>query len=215
MNHINTQAIKAVIFDLDGVLVDTAKFHYQAWKQVAASKGMSFTEEDNEQLKGVSRVRSLDIILELNNTQLTQPEKDQMLLNKNEHYLDLISSLDSTDVLPGVTELIAQIKARKLKIALGSASKNAKPILASTGLLEHFEYLVDGNMVSKAKPDPEVFLTASTLLATSAEHCLVIEDAEAGVEAALRANMQVLAVGEPDVLGKATQVVKTLESFKL
>jgi len=207
--------IKGVIFDLDGVLVDTAKFHYIAWKKIADDLQLDFNIDDNEKLKGVSRKKSLEIILELNGKVISEEEKGKLLESKNNYYLDLIKALDESDVLPGVKNVISQIEAQGIRIALGSASKNAKVILTSTGLLHYFEQLVDGNMVSKAKPDPEVFITAANLLNLEPQHCVVFEDAEAGVEAALAAEMRVVGVGDEAVLGKATQVTADLCDFNI
>ncbi|MEH6533720.1 MAG: beta-phosphoglucomutase [Photobacterium frigidiphilum] len=207
--------IQGVIFDLDGVLVDTAKFHYIAWKKIADDLQLDFDLDDNEKLKGVSRKKSLDIILDLNHKVISEEEKARLLESKNNYYLALIKELDESDVLPGVKNLISQIQIQGIRIALGSASKNAKVILTSTGLLHHFDQLVDGNMVSKAKPDPEVFITAAKLLNLEPQHCVVFEDAEAGVEAALAAEMRVVGVGDEVILGKATRVTADLCDFNI
>ena len=214
MKNVNV-GIKGVIFDLDGVLVDTAKFHYIAWKKIADDLQLNFDLDDNEKLKGVSRKKSLEIILDLNHKIISEEEKEKLLESKNNYYLELIKALDESDVLPGVKNVISQIEAQGIRIALGSASKNAKVILTSTGLLHYFEQLVDGNMVSKAKPDPEVFITAANLLNLEPQHCVVFEDAEAGVEAALAAEMRVVGVGDEAVLGKATQVTADLCDFNI
>ena len=214
MKNMNVD-IKGVIFDLDGVLVDTAKFHYIAWKKIADDLQLKFNIGDNEKLKGVSRKKSLEIILNLNNKVISDADKERLLEGKNNYYLELIKSLDESDVLPGVKNLINQIQAQGIRIALGSASKNANVILTSTGILHHFDQLVDGNMVSKAKPDPEVFLTAAKLLNLAPQYCVVFEDAEAGVEAALAADMRVVGVGDEAVLGKATRVTADLCDFNL
>ncbi len=207
--------IQGVIFDLDGVLVDTAKFHYMAWKKIADVLKINFNIYDNEKLKGVSRKKSLDIILNLNHKVISEEEKARLLESKNNYYLALIKELDESDVLPGVINLINQIQAQGIRIALGSASKNAKIILTSTGILHYFDQLVDGNMVSKAKPDPEVFITAAKLLNLEPQHCVVFEDAEAGVEAALAAEMRVVGVGDEVILGKATRVTADLCDFNI
>ena len=152
---------KAFIFDLDGVIVDTAKYHYLAWKKLANSLGIEFTHEDNEQLKGVSRVRSLDLILELGKQTATQEQKDKWLIEKNEDYLAYLVDIDESEILPGVAKTLRYLKDKGQLIALGSASKNAKPILEKTGIMPLFDVIVDGNDVSNAKPDPEVFLQAA------------------------------------------------------
>lgn len=210
-----SEDIKGVIFDLDGVLVDTARFHYMAWKKIANDLQLNFNTDDNEKLKGVSRNRSLDIILELNKKNISDKEKTILLESKNRYYLELIESLNESDILPGVTRLIQELKSKGIKIALGSASKNAKFILKSTGIIHYFDKIVDGNMVSSAKPDPEVFIKAAKLLALHPHHCVVFEDAESGVEAALAAKMRVVGVGDKSILCKATTVTSTLCRFNI
>lgn len=148
---------KAFIFDLDGVIVDTAKYHYLAWKKIASELGIEFTHEHNELLKGVSRVRSLDIILGLGEVDASLAQKDQWLIQKNEDYLSYLVDMDQSEILPGVMTVLEFLKANNQPIALGSASKNARPILEKTGILSYFDAIVDGNDVSNAKPDPEVF----------------------------------------------------------
>ena len=161
---------KAFIFDLDGVIVDTAKYHYLAWKKIATALGIEFTHEHNELLKGVSRVRSLDIILGLGNVDASQEQKDQWLIQKNEEYLSYLVDMDQSEILPGVMTVLEFLKANHQPIALGSASKNARPILEKTGILSYFDAIVDGNDVSNAKPDPEVFLQAAQKLGISNEN---------------------------------------------
>lgn len=210
-----SETIKGVIFDLDGVLVDTACLHYQAWKKTAAHLGISFSEQDNEKLKGVSRKDSLDVILSLGNKQIDEDEKNRLLVKKNNDYLNLVEKLDVSDVLDGVVSLIEKLKEKDIKIALGSASKNAQLILELTGLYHYFDYVVDGNMVAEAKPDPEVFLTGAKLLGLSSSECLVFEDAQSGVQAALSAGMKVVGIGEFEQLQKATVVVPNLMGFRI
>ncbi len=191
---------KAIIFDLDGVIVDTAKYHFLAWKELAESLGFDFTEEQNELLKGVSRVRSLEILLDIGNVELSQAEKNKYLNEKNEQYLSYIAEMDTREILPGIPELLAFLKAERIPFALGSASKNARLILENLKLLEDFNAIVDGNDVSTAKPDPEVFLIAAEKLGKNPEDCIVIEDAFAGVQAANSAGMTSVAIGDPEVL---------------
>lgn len=210
-----SETIKGVIFDLDGVLVDTAGLHYQAWKKIAAHLGISFSEQDNEKLKGVSRKESLDIILSLGNKQLCEKDKHELLDKKNKDYLTLVYKLNENDVLDGVINLIEWLKSEKIKIALGSASKNAKLILELTGIFHYFDYIVDGNMVAKAKPAPDVFLTGAELLGLEPTECLVFEDASSGVQAALAAGMKVIGVGEYDLLHQATAVTPNLKEFNI
>ena len=155
---------KAFIFDLDGVIVDTAKYHFLAWQKLAQELGIEFTPEHNEELKGVSRVRSLDIILELGNVQASQEDKNKWLVQKNEEYLSYLVDMDESEILPGVLKVLEYLKSKNQYIALGSASKNARPILEKTNIMHFFDAIVDGNDVSNAKPDPEVFLQAARKL---------------------------------------------------
>ncbi len=172
------------IFDLDGVLVDTAKYHFLAWKKLADQLDIPFTEEDNERLKGVSRIKSLDILLSLGNKSYSEDERNKFMEQKNKEYVRYISQMDEREILPGVIELLNQLKDRKLKIALGSASKNSGLILKNTKLQDYFDVIVDGNDVLKAKPDPEVFLLGAKRIGIPASQCIVFEDAYAGIEAA-------------------------------
>lgn len=194
---------KAFIFDLDGVIVDTAKYHYLAWKKIASELGIEFTHEHNELLKGVSRVRSLDIILGLGEVEATQAQKDQWLIQKNEDYLSYLVDMDQSEILPGVMTVLKFLKANHQPIALGSASKNARPILEKTGILSYFDAIVDGNDVSNAKPDPEVFLQAAQKLGISNENSIVFEDSVAGIQAANIASMTSIGIGEASILNEA------------
>ncbi len=195
-----------VIFDLDGVIVDTAKYHLIAWQQLAKSQGWMFTAADNEQLKGVSRVRSLELILSWNKTSISPECFERLLKEKNERYLSLIRDMDESEQLPDVLRVIKQLKAMGCKIALGSASKNARPILNKVALTPFFDAVVDGTNVSKAKPDPEVFLKGAEALGISPEACVVFEDAAAGIEAAHTAGMMAIGIGQPTYLGHADSV---------
>ena len=194
---------KAFIFDLDGVIVDTAKYHFLAWQKLAQEIGIEFTPEHNEELKGVSRVRSLDIILELGNVTASQEDKNKWLFQKNEDYLSYLVDIDESEILPGVLPVLHYLKDKNQLIALGSASKNARPILEKTGILPLFDAIVDGNDVSNAKPDPEVFLRAAKLLNVSNENAIVFEDSVAGVQAANIANMISIGIGEEKILHEA------------
>jgi beta-phosphoglucomutase len=194
---------KAFIFDLDGVIVDTAKYHYLAWKKIATNLGIEFTHEHNELLKGVSRVRSLDIILELGKVEATQEQKNHWLIQKNEDYLTYLVDMDQSEILPGVLPVLAFLKANQQPIALGSASKNARPILEKTGIIAYFDAIVDGNDVSNAKPDPEVFLQAAQKLGISYENAIVFEDSVAGIQAANSASMISIGIGDAAVLNEA------------
>ena len=194
---------KAFIFDLDGVIVDTARYHFLAWQKIAAELGVEFTPEHNEELKGVSRVRSLDIILKLGNIQVSEENKNKWLTQKNEDYLSYIENMDESEILPGVVNILEFIKEKKQLIALGSASKNARPILEKVKILHLFDVIVDGNDVTNAKPDPEVFLRAAKLLNATNENSMVFEDSVAGIQAANIANMTSIGIGDEKILHEA------------
>lgn len=199
---------KAFIFDLDGVIVDTARYHYLAWQKIATELNIDFTLEHNELLKGVSRVRSLDIILELGKVEASQEDKNKWLIQKNEEYLSYLVDMDQSEILPGVIPVLKYLKERNQAIALGSASKNARPILEKTGIIHYFDVIVDGNDVTNAKPDPEVFLIAANLLGAKPEDAIVFEDSVAGVQAANIANMTSVGIGEASVLNEAQYIFK-------
>ncbi|MCV9929350.1 beta-phosphoglucomutase [Flavobacterium sp. LS1R49] len=203
---------KAFIFDLDGVIVDTAKYHYLAWQKIANALNIDFTHEHNELLKGVSRVRSLDIILELGNIQASQEDKDKWLIQKNEDYLTYLVDMDQSEILPGVLTILQFLKEKNQAIALGSASKNARPILEKTGIISYFDVIVDGNDVTNAKPDPEVFLKAARLLNINPEDAIVFEDSVAGVQAANIGKMTSVGIGSKTVLHEAKYI---FEDFTL
>ena len=202
----NNEKQLGVIFDLDGVIVDTAKHHFVAWQQLAQSQGWSFTTQDNEQLKGVSRVRSLELILEWNKAQISPEVFDRLLIEKNERYLSLIADMDASERLPDVQRVLQTFKKHGCKIALGSASKNARPILDKIELTSYFDVIVDGTNVSKAKPDPEVFLQAANQLGIAPKDCVVFEDAVAGIQAAKAAGMRAFGIGAPELLTQADRV---------
>ena len=205
----------ACIFDLDGVLVDTAVYHYKAWKQLANSLGFDFTHAQNEQLKGVSRMRSLDMILEWGGIEKSDAEREELASLKNSWYVAMISKMTAEEVLPGSKELLEQLKQHGIKIALGSASKNSALILERTGLAHFFDAIVDGNAVTTSKPDPEVFVKAAELLDAAATDCVVFEDAFAGVQAANAAGMGVVGIGEAENLRGAQIVIKDLSEITL
>ncbi|MBU2948692.1 beta-phosphoglucomutase [Zobellia uliginosa] len=196
-------SISAFIFDLDGVIVDTAKYHYLAWKKLANELGFEFTKDQNELFKGVSRKRCLEILLDIGGVTATQEQFDKWMIEKNEDYLEYIEKMDASEILPDVHKVLDFLKERNIPIALGSASKNARPILKKVNLLTYFDAIVDGNDVTKAKPDPEVFLIAAGKLATAPEKCLVFEDAVAGIQAANNAKMLSIGIGHPDILSEA------------
>ena len=194
---------RGFIFDLDGVIVDTAKYHYLAWKNLANQLGFDFTKEQNELFKGVSRKRCLEILLEIGNREATQEEFDTWMVEKNVDYLKYIENMDASEILPDVPRVLEFLKENNIPIALGSASKNAQPILEKVGLLHYFDVIVDGNNVTKAKPNPEVFLLAAKQLNVLPEECVVFEDAVAGVQAANAAKMMSIGIGDKNVLAEA------------
>lgn len=194
---------KAFIFDLDGVIVDTAKYHYLAWQKIANRLGIDFTHEHNELLKGVSRIRSLDIILGLGNVEAAQEDKDKWLIEKNEDYLAFITNMQADEILPGVIPVLEYLKKNNQLVTLGSASKNARPILEKVGILHYFDAIVDGNDVTNAKPDPEVFLTAAQLVGKPATGSIVFEDSVAGLQAANVAGMISIGIGDKTILHEA------------
>ncbi|WP_136480291.1 beta-phosphoglucomutase [Cognatitamlana onchidii] len=192
-----------VIFDLDGVIVDTAKYHFLAWKKLADTLGFEFTESHNELLKGVSRVRSLEILLDIGKVHISDNEKQEYLISKNEDYLSYITKMGPEEILPGASNLLDNLDALRIDYVLGSASKNAPLILKQVGLYNRFKGIVDGNSVSKAKPDPEVFLIGAKKLGLKPQNCVVFEDAIAGVEAANAAKMISIGIGDAQTLNRA------------
>lgn len=194
------------IFDLDGVIVDTAKYHYLAWKKLADKLNFEFTLEHNELLKGVSRIASLEILLEIGKIILPVDEKEKILVEKNKDYLEFINEMTADEILPGVLNVLDFLEHKNIKYALGSASKNATMILEKVGLLHRFTAIVDGNDVSMAKPDPEVFLIGADRLDLNPENCIVFEDAIAGIEAASNAKMISIGMGDSQTLSKANFV---------
>lgn len=198
---------KGLLFDLDGVIVDTAKYHYLAWKSLADELGIPFTEQDNERLKGVSRMASFEIILEIGGRKMSEAEKELNCTKKNELYVSYIKRLTVDEILPGVRDFLTGARTAGYKIALGSASKNSSLILDRLGIAGLFDALVDGTKVSKAKPDPEVFLRGAQELGLTPEACVVFEDAAAGVQAAHNAGMKAVGIGSPNILGQADLVV--------
>lgn len=205
---------KAFIFDLDGVIVDTAKYHFKAWQKLAESLGISFSEEQNEQLKGVSRVQSLEKILEWGNKTISEEKFSQLMSEKNTEYLTYISEMDASEILPDVPRILEYLILEKQAIALGSASKNARAILEKVQLYDKFNTIVDGTNVSKAKPDPEVFLLGAKGLGISPENCIVFEDSVAGIKAANIANMISIGIGNQEVLHEADYIFKDFTEIK-
>lgn len=207
--------IKACIFDLDGVIVDTAGYHYLAWKKLADELGVPFGHEDNENLKGVSRFKSLEYILEKGGIAKTDEQKNELARQKNEWYLQSIKAINAGEILPGAKELLSELKQKGIKIALGSASKNAVAILEGIGLMDYFDFISDGNSTDKSKPDPEVFLIAANGLAVNPGNSIVFEDSIMGIEAALKGGFKSVGIGDSATLRKADVVVKNLEDVSL
>ncbi|HCI29591.1 MAG TPA: beta-phosphoglucomutase [Fervidobacterium sp.] len=202
--------VKACIFDLDGVIVDTAKYHYLAWKRLANELGFEFTEKDNERLKGVSRMESLDILLSIGGIRINDnKEKERLAAKKNDWYVEYVSQMTESEILPGVQDFLKLLKENGIKTAIGSVSKNTMLILERIKLVAHFDVIVDGHKITKAKPDPEVFLKAAEELNVEPPLCCVFEDAIAGVRAAKRAGMKVVGVGNPQTLREADKVIQS------
>ena len=206
----NTSKIKGCIFDLDGVIVDTAKYHFVAWRKLANDLGFDFTEKDNEKLKGVSRVDSLNLILSWGGMNFSDNIKKELAKKKNDEYLSYITQMTSDEILPGVVELLDDVKSLGLKISLGSASKNAVAILKQVGLIHYFDTIVDGTSVTHGKPHPEGFLLAASQMRIEPRECIVFEDAKKGVQAALSGGMYCVGIGSEDDLGKAHIVVPNM-----
>ncbi|MGZ0016219.1 beta-phosphoglucomutase [Yeosuana sp. AK3] len=206
---------KGFIFDLDGVIVDTAKYHFLAWKKLANSIGIDFTEHQNEQLKGVSRIESLKKILKWGDITLSEEDFNRLMADKNTNYLSYIDKMDESEILPDVIKVIQFLMDKKQPIALGSASKNSIEILNKINLLKTFDVIVDGNAVTKAKPDPEVFLKAAEAIQIKPENCIVFEDSVAGIQAANKANMISIGIGESSVLHEADVVFRDFTEMSL
>ncbi len=203
----------AIILDLDGVICDTAHFHFLAWHRLAAEYGYELTHADNEQLKGVSRADSLTFILGLANKTLSPEQFQEDLHRKNEWYLELVKDMGPLDVLPGVPSFFAEVAARKIPLALGSASKNANMVLTRVGLIHAFNAIVDASQVTHGKPHPETFLKAADLLGIAPEKCLVFEDSAAGVQAAIEGGMNAIGIGTPEDLPGAIMHLRNLGEF--
>ncbi|MBK6546039.1 MAG: beta-phosphoglucomutase [Saprospiraceae bacterium] len=213
-NKIPTSREFAFIFDLDGVLVDTSKNHFLAWKKLAQKFDFELTEKFNERLQGVSRLDSLDLILEAAHVEIEKHDKLKLATEKNIFYLESIAELNENDLLPGVLDFLKEAKRIEIPIALGSASKNANLILEKTGISPYFAAVVDGNMVTKSKPNPEVFLKAAELLNYDPKRCIVFEDSIKGVDAAVSAKMHVVGIGTRNKLNEADLVFRGFQYFK-
>lgn len=199
--------LKACIFDLDGVIVDTARYHFFSWKRLAGELGFEFTIDHNEQLKGVSRMTSLNILLDVGQVEVSEERKIKLAEKKNKWFVEYILAMTPDEIFPGVKSFLIELRKENIKVVLGSASKNANTILEQIHLKTFFDYIVDGNMVSHAKPNPEVFLKGAEGVNVLPEQCLVFEDAVAGVEAAHNGGMKCFGVGDPFILHKADMVI--------
>ncbi len=204
---------KAVIFDLDGVIVCTDECHYKGWKKLADEENIYFDREINQRLRGVSRMESLEIVLERAKKSYTAEEKAEMAERKNNYYREYIKDLTPADVLPGVMDFCEFLRANGAKLAIGSSSKNTPAILKGIGLDTYFDAVADGNQITKSKPDPEVFLLAAKLVGIDPADCMVVEDAEAGVQAALAGGMDVLGLGNAVENTNATYKASGLNTF--
>ncbi len=206
---------KAVIFDLDGVITDTAHYHYLAWKRLASAEGVDFDQAFNEKLKGIDRMGSLDLILAAAGRDYPSGKKQALADLKNRHYQQLISSMSASDLLPGAVEALAAVRRAGLRIGLASVSRNAFAVLERLGIRERFDYVVDAATIARGKPDPEIFLKAARHLDTAPADCLGVEDAVAGVSAIKAAGMTALGIGDPQVLAEADLVIPGLDRFDL
>jgi len=204
---------KACLFDLDGVLVDTARFHFQAWLELADSLGIPFTAADNEHLKGVSRVDSLEFILRLGHMELDSVTKQRLMDAKNARYLDLVAAMSPADVLPGVEAFLTSIADAGVLLGVGSSSKNAESILRRVGLASRFATVIDGNRITLSKPDPQVFLFGAAALGIAPTECVVFEDAPAGIEAARSGGFTAVGIGSSEHLGNAALVIPGFEGW--
>ena len=207
--------IKACLFDLDGVVVDTARYHYLAWKKIADDLGFSFSLHDNERLKGVSRMESLDILLEIGKIKVDLKTKEELAATKNSLYVSYIQKMTPDEILPGVIRFLDELHNSGMLIALGSASKNAMSILDKINISQKFDAMIDGNKVSKAKPDPEVFLKGAIELGIDPQYCLVFEDAQAGIDAARNGGMHIIGIGQPENLTNAEFVIPGFETMNM
>lgn len=207
--------IKAVIFDLDGVIVTTDDCHYTAWKKMADDEGIYFDRKINERLRGVSRMQSLEIVLEKSDKAYTEQEKLALAAKKNAYYVDLIQKLTPHDVLGGVMKNLKTLKEHGIKIAIGSSSKNTPIILNRIGLADYFDAVSDGNNIKNSKPDPEVFLKAAEMLIIAPENCMIVEDADAGIEAGKRAGMKTFALGNATGADFYAKSLENVDLYKL
>ena len=202
---------RGLLFDLDGVIVNTAEYHFLAWKEIAGRLGIPFTRGDNERLKGLSRMRSLEVLLDIGEKKLDRGEEERYCEEKNRIYLSYIRKMEKDAILPGVRNFLHEAKREGYLLALGSASKNAGLILEKLGLTDSFDAVIDGNKVSRTKPDPEVFVKGASALGMEPEKCIVFEDAEAGIRAAHVGGMKAVGIGKRENLPEADMI---LDSFR-
>lgn len=214
MKKLDVSQYEAVIFDLDGVLTDTALYHFKAWKKLADGLGIPFDEQDNERLKGVSRAESLNIILEKSDQTYTAEEKAALMDKKNEDYRQAIAEMSPADLFPGVRELFALLRQQGYKIGLASASRNAAFVLDKLGISDWFDFIADANRVANSKPAPDIFLQAAEGLQVAPDKALGVEDAAAGVEAIHAAGMVAIGIGNPDQLAAAECVFPDVEALQ-
>ncbi len=205
--------IQACLFDMDGVLVSTEKYHFLAWKRLAETLGFTIDEDFNENLKGVSRAVCIDLIAKHGNLDLSQDEKNELAAKKNEWFLEYVAEISPKDVLPGVLDFLQELKQKNIKIAVGSASKNAPLLLEKMGIKQMFDAVIDGNIIEKAKPNPEVFLRGAKAVNVVPENCVVFEDAQSGVQAAKSGGMFCVGVGSEEILLQADFCINSFEEM--
>jgi len=207
--------LRGVIFDLDGVIVDTAKYHFLAWARLAETLGFEFTEKDNERLKGVSRMQSLEFLLQTGGVTVPEEEKERLAQNKNEWYLEFIYKLEEDEILSGVKEFLTELRSNGIRISLGSASKNSPIILERLKIIDLFDEIVDGRDTNRVKPDPQVFQIGAQKLGLTCEECIVFEDAFSGIEAAHSAGMKAVGIGSKENLPNADYLIYDLGQMNL
>ncbi len=207
------QGIKGFIFDLDGVLTDTAEYHFLSWKRLAEEEKINFTREDNEKLRGLSRMKSLDIFL--GDLEVSEAEKKELAKRKNGYYQNYIEKINEDDLLPGVKPLLEQLKEREFLLAVASSSKNARNVIHNLGIEDLFQVISDGNSVEKTKPPPDLFLHTARELGLKPEECVVVEDAESGVKGALKAGMTVIGIGPEERVGQADYCFNSIDEIDI
>lgn len=206
---------KGVIFDLDGVITDSAEYHYQAWKRLAERLGIPFDREFNEKLKGVSRMDSLELILSQSDQSYSKEDKVRLATDKNDDYKKLIEQITPDDLLPGVKDVLEYLKRNGFKIGMASASKNAFKVVEKLQIEDYFDHIVDSALILNGKPDPEIFLTAAEKIGLKPEECIGVEDAKSGVEAIKSAGMFAVGVGDQDILAQADVVIDDMREFDM